>query len=133
LWGTNSYGGTGGAGTAYELTPSNGSWDLSVLYSCTGVGGPQAALVMDQAGNLHGTTVNGGTYGFGTVFELTPADGGWNSTGLHNFTGDSDGAEPCGQLVLDGNGYLYGTTLKGGTGCNGGCRRCLGDRALADT
>jgi len=121
LRGTNEHFGMGGGGTAYELTFSNGSWHFSVLHSFSGGYGPQGAMVMDQAGNLYGTTVGGGAYGPGTVFKLTPSDGGWNYTVLHNFTGGSDGANPYGQIVLDGNDNLYGTTSEGGTGCNGGC------------
>lgn len=126
LWGANEYGGPGGAGTVYELTPSNGSGDFSVLYSFTAVYGSRAPLLMDQAGNLYGTTVNGGTYGYGTVFKLTPSDGGWNYTALHNFSGGSDGGEPLGQIVLDGNGNLYGTTFEGGMGpgCYVGSNGC---------
>ncbi len=126
LWGTNEYGGPGGGGTAYKLTPSNGSWDFSVLYSFTAVYGSQAPLVMDQAGNLYGTTVNGGTYGYGTVFKLTPSGSGWNYTALHNFSGGSDGAQPYGPIVRDGNGNLYGTTFEGGMGpgCYVGSNGC---------
>ena len=62
---------------------------------------------MDGAGNLYGPTANGGL-GFGTVFKLTPSNGGWTYTSLHDFTGGSDGAFPS-ALVFDANGNLYGT------------------------
>ena len=61
-------------------------------------------LIFDKAGNLYGTTFDGGIGplgGFGTVFELTPkADGSWTETVLHRFTGGRDGAFPYSGLVL---------------------------------
>src|SRR5690242_18932732 len=48
--------------------------------------GPEAGLIFDQAGNLYGTTRQGGSYGVGTVFELTPVQGGgWKEIVLHSF------------------------------------------------
>ena len=55
LYGTTTAGGSGGAGTVFELTPSNGSWVFAVLYAFTGNSyGPRAKLVMDESGNLYG-------------------------------------------------------------------------------
>ena len=87
---------------------------------------PQAGLVMDAAGNLYGTTYNGGTYNYGTVFELTPAaGGGWTEMVLHNFNNDGvDGAYPHAGLIFDAAGNLYGTTHSGGThnaSCSNDC------------
>ena len=80
---------------------------------------PSAGLVADSAGNLYGTTYDGGTFDFGTVFEL-PAGGGEKI--LHNFTGGMDGAYPTAALVVDSSGNLYGTTKLGGHGaCDIGC------------
>ena len=71
-------------------------------------------LVRDNEGNLYGTTWVGGAGcsggGCGTVFELNPAG---TKTVLHSFNG-SDGASPRSELILDGNGNLYGTTYGGG-------------------
>jgi uncharacterized repeat protein (TIGR03803 family) len=76
---------------------------------------PQANLIADESGNLYGTTSNGGTYGYGTVFELLPGAGGkWNESVLYSFTGGTDGANPVAGLVLDTAGNLYGTTASGG-------------------
>jgi uncharacterized repeat protein (TIGR03803 family) len=73
LFGTTSYGGTTDDGTAFELA-SNGSGGYmeSVLYSFTANTGPgpNAGLTFDSQGDLYGTTINGGTTGFGTVFEI---------------------------------------------------------------
>jgi len=72
------------------------------------------SLLLDQAGNVYGTTTAGGTYGGGIVFVLTPkTNGGWRETILHNFDG-SDGDGPNCALIFDPAGDLYGTTPVGG-------------------
>jgi uncharacterized repeat protein (TIGR03803 family) len=119
LYGATTVGGSDGGGTVFELTPSNGNWTLSVLYSFTGGAGPANSLVMDTAGNLYGTTVEDGTYGVGNVFELTPSGGNWIYTDLHDFTGGSDGSDPFGGAILGANGNLYGTTETGGANGDG--------------
>jgi uncharacterized repeat protein (TIGR03803 family) len=59
-------------------------------------------VIFDGAGNLYGTTSKGGTYDYGTVFELTPVlGGGWTEKVLHNFSNGTDGAWPSGSLVFD--------------------------------
>jgi uncharacterized repeat protein (TIGR03803 family) len=79
-------------------------------------------LVIDRAGNLYGTSVQGGTLGGGTVFQLVPSGGGWTHTVLYNFTGGADGGEPYKGVTLDAQGNLYGTAVTGGGGsCEGGC------------
>lgn len=76
-------------------------------------------LVRDSAGNLYGTSVQGGTYGGGTVFQVTTAG---VHTVLYNFTGGADGGEPYKGVTLDAQGDLYGTAVTGGGGsCEGGC------------
>ena len=119
LYGATSYGGINGGGTVFELTPANGGWTLNTLYSFNKAGnsfrpGPAASLIMDAAGSLYGTTKADGAYGYGNVFKLTPSNGSWVYTSLHDFTGGSDGANPYSSLVLDANGNLYGTTYTGG-------------------
>ncbi len=80
--------------------------------SATGDGTtPQGGLVMDASGNLYGTTVNGGAYGLGTVFELS-ASGDYRV--LHSFGSGTDGANPVATMIMDGAGNLYGTTVSGG-------------------
>jgi uncharacterized repeat protein (TIGR03803 family) len=76
---------------------------------------PQGALVMDASGNFYGTTQNGGAYGFGTVYEVSPDGmGGWTYRTLHSFCQDTtncpDGGQPVSALVIDTSGNLYGTT-----------------------
>ena len=114
LYGGTQSGGSGGGGTVFELTPSNGSWTLKTLYSFTGSHGPVASLTMDAAGNLYGTTLGDGAYGAGTVFKLAPSGGSWTYISLHDFTGGSDGGGPFSAVTFDANGNLYGTTWEGG-------------------
>jgi len=122
IYGTTNGGGTNGAGTVFQLTPSKSGWTETVLYSfcaqefCADGLGPLGALVLDPAGNIYGTTFNGGAKGYGEVFELTLSGGGWDLTVLYSFStlGSSDGANPRGGLLLDNEGNLYGTTEYGG-------------------
>ena len=80
------------------------------------------------AGNLYGTTYGGGIHcpdvgGCGTVFELSPREGGgYTETVLHSFGNGTDGQYPQASLILDGAGNLYGTTSEGGihTSCSNG-------------
>ena len=108
---------------------ANASWAANkekVLYSFTGAsdgGNPATTLTFDSSSNAYGTTVVGGL-GYGTVFQLKHAGGGWTETVLYSFTGDGDGKNPYGGVTLDAAGNLYGTTVAGGTGgtCSGdGC------------
>jgi uncharacterized repeat protein (TIGR03803 family) len=107
LYGATSAGGTGQGGVVFKLTDSNGNWTDSTLYSLTGphngrlVVGPIGNLVMDAAGNLYGTTLADGAHGYGAVFKLTPSNGSWTYTSLHDFTNGSDGGYPYSTLVLD--------------------------------
>lgn len=88
------------------------------LYTFTGSpdgNGPWDGLVFDAAGNLYGTTNEGGADNAGTVFELSPTSaGGWTESVLYSFTGGADGAEPQAGLILDSVGNLYGTASSGG-------------------
>ncbi|MHB8216320.1 MAG: choice-of-anchor tandem repeat GloVer-containing protein [Candidatus Sulfotelmatobacter sp.] len=79
-------------------------------------------LVMDSAGNIYGTSVQGGDFGSGTVFQLSPTGSGWTHTVLYSFRGGRDGGEPYKGVTLDTQGNLYGTAVTGGGGsCEGGC------------
>jgi hypothetical protein len=139
LYGTTNNGGTGscalGCGTVFELTPPavpGGTWTELLLYSFQGGNdGGQAlcTLVMDKAGNLYGTATEGGSFGYGVVFELSPPPQPgdvWTETVLYSFQEESFCCEdhPEGTLLRDGFGNLYGTTYLGGdrTKCGGlGC------------
>jgi len=117
LYGTTSAGGADGYGTVFELVPSQGGWTEKVLYSFTGGNDgsqPFAGLIFDNAGNLYGTTVYGGTYGWGTVYELTPSGSGWTANVLYAFQGKNDGRSAFGGLIFDQLGNLYGNNWSAG-------------------
>jgi len=131
LYGTTDASGCSGVGpgAAFELSPSSGgTWTESVIHQFAGgVDGanPQAALTFDGAGNLYGTTSEGGHFDNGTIFELLPVGtSAWTIKTLHLFT-LAEGYGPASRLTVDRNGNLYGTTGFGGahsTACGGsGC------------
>jgi uncharacterized repeat protein (TIGR03803 family) len=117
LYGATLYGGTGAGGTVYELVANNG-WNYSLLYPLASGNphayGPLARLTMDAAGNLYGTTFQGGQYATGSVFKLTPGAGFWTYTSLHDFTGGDDGGGPGTRVFLDSEENVYGTAEFGG-------------------
>jgi uncharacterized repeat protein (TIGR03803 family) len=120
LYGTVYFGGTANAGVVYKLDATGHE---TVFYNFTGRndgGGPYAGVIGDGAGNLYGTTVQGGSYNHGVVYKL---DTTGHETVLYTFTGGADGGDPFGGLSRDSTGNLYGTTTAGGstTGiCGGG-------------
>jgi uncharacterized repeat protein (TIGR03803 family) len=119
LYGTTFFGGIHGWGTVFELSPRHGGWTETVLHSFddNGTEGiePVASLILDSAGNLYGTTQQGGIHGDGTVVELSPRQGGgWTETVLHSFGRGTDGISPNAGLIFDAAGNLYGTTQQGG-------------------
>jgi uncharacterized repeat protein (TIGR03803 family) len=75
-----------------------------------------AGVILDSAGNVYGTTTEGGASGFGVVFKV---DATGKETVLYSFTGGADGGSPYTGVILDPAGNLYGTTGSGGTGNNG--------------
>ncbi len=99
----------------------------SIIYSFVYGGSdglvPAAGLVSDAKGNLYGTTASGGTYGDGTVYELSPSGTSWTEKILYSFGAVSgDGITAKGGLIFDAKGNLYGVTANGGTGtCVLGC------------
>lgn len=98
------------------LTLASSAWaaEYKALYKFRAGGGdgwyPHCSLIFDTAGNLYGTTLQGGSHGAGTVFKLSPnPDGSWTESVLHSFSG-TDGREPYAGLISDAAGSLYGTT-----------------------
>jgi uncharacterized repeat protein (TIGR03803 family) len=114
-------------GMALVLTPSLWAASTSkILHRFMGADGarPFAGLILDAAGNLYGTTREGGSHHQGTVFRLKPnPDGTWTESVLHSFGAGTDGSNPSAPLIFDAAGNLYGTTEYGGgsSACNGGC------------
>jgi len=111
------------AALALVVTASASS--TKILYSLAGGADGEYTdtdLVVDSAGVIYGTSVQGGRHGGGTVFQLAPTSSGWRHSVLYDFTGGADGGEPYKGVTLDRQGNLYGTTVTGGGGaCEGGC------------
>jgi uncharacterized repeat protein (TIGR03803 family) len=128
LYGTTEEGGASGNGTVYKLDSTGAE---TVLYSFTADNDgqfPYGSLVMDSAGNLYGTTLNGGNSrtcsSCGIIFKLSPTTSGpWQETVLHSFAGGTgaiaDGQHPYAGLALSTTGHLYGTTRDGGSAACG--------------
>jgi uncharacterized repeat protein (TIGR03803 family) len=117
LYGTTSQAGAHGYGTAFRLAPPaarTADWAFSVIYqfcakrSCVDGSDPSSGLLRGKDGTLYGTTLSGGSGGWGTVYALLPPDHRSERV-LHNFA-FSDGAAPVGGLIGDRSGALYGTT-----------------------
>lgn len=125
FYGTTTYGGTHGKGTAYELSLSGGTWKDSVLWNFGGVGDgayPYAGLWMDLSGVLWGTTDAGGLAsaacpsGCGAFYTIVGSKGVWVESALFSFPGGGAGYYPInlGSLVEDLSGNFYGTAYAGG-------------------
>src|SRR5450631_4187939 len=138
FYGTTGGGGAYGFGTVFKLAKdSTGKWTQTVIHNFTGLADGNntlpyqgGSLVLDKSGNLYGTTSAGGASSCycGVVFELSPqSNGSWTETVLYTFTGGStDGANPSGGLVFDGEENLFGTTQYGGPTSVGTCASSCG-------
>ena len=117
LFGTTEAGGTNGDGTVFEVVKTASGYDAPVtIASFDGTDGASlyGSLIADAAGDLFGTTAQGGANGYGTVFELVKGVSGFGApVTLASFTGDN-GAYPYGSLTIDAAGDLFGTTGTGG-------------------
>lgn len=146
FYGTTENGGAYASGTVFELSPqsaggctggsySGNDWCESILQSFAGHpedgSYPSAAAVLDNTGNVYGTTGHGGIGtcnsegGCGTVWQLTPvAAGGYAEEILHTFHSGPETLQCCypiriphyplAGLVLDSSGNIYGATTYGG-------------------
>jgi uncharacterized repeat protein (TIGR03803 family) len=112
--------------TGYRGAGASGT--EQVLYSFTGGndgGNAATGLVVDQHGNLYGTTVVGGAAACGTVFELSPRSSPpWRENVLYSFGCLADGKNPHGGVTFDAHGNLAGTTVSGGSGGSCGSYGC---------
>jgi uncharacterized repeat protein (TIGR03803 family) len=100
---------------ALAIAPAQAQTEVVLLNFAKLAGeNPYAGVIRDSAGNLYGTTFEGGApKGFyGVVYKLDKAG---RETVLHSFTGGADGAYPEAGLIRDSAGNLYGTTEQGGT------------------
>ena len=112
MYGTTFNGGAKGYGVVFELSPNgSGGWTESVLYSFKNSpdgANPINGVVMDQAGNLYGTTYAGGSSnGNGTVFKVSRSGSSWTERNLGNINSVGSG------LTIDSAGNIYGTTFQG--------------------
>jgi uncharacterized repeat protein (TIGR03803 family) len=131
LYGTTVSGGSGGTcsgdgcGVVYLLSKSGKTWVETVMYNFTGGKdgfGPGGAVVFDSAGNLYGTTPDGGNLhkcsggGCGVVYQISPVrGGGYKQTVLHTFTDGADGAiGSLGPLWVDKTENIFGVAELGG-------------------
>jgi len=124
FWGSTFAGGSTGFGTLFKISATSGV--LSTLIEFTGTTGnhlgarPSAALVSDGAGNLWGSTQQGGTNNFGTLFKINQLSE--TLTTVLQFTGttgSSKGALPEAELFRDGAGDFWGSTIQGGSNNKG--------------
>src|SRR5579872_129296 len=114
FYGTAQQGGLNDYGVVFRTTPNGGlvaAYNFCTQSSCTDGAYPAAGVILASDGNAYGTTYDGGTYGYGTVFRLSPAR---ILTVLYSFN-SSDGAYPQGGLRQGIDGNFYGTTNFGGT------------------
>ncbi len=116
LFGVTQFGGASNAGTAFEL--ASGSTTVNTLVSFDGSteAEPQTGIVIDNQGNLYGTSDSGADNTDGSVFEIP--HGSSTATPIAHFDG-TDGLNPVGGLVRDAQGNLYGTTNAGGANNDG--------------
>ena len=138
LYGTAAFGGAFNCGTVFRLSPGarGGKWRLQTLHDfCAtlkdgrwpGSGlsyqGHASGALYDGVSPLYGTTRRAGAREGGVAYALSPgAKGKWKETVLHAFCDSADcadGAEPLGDLLVAGNGDLFGTTSRGGSALHG--------------
>jgi uncharacterized repeat protein (TIGR03803 family) len=132
LYGTTYSGGssacglTTGCGTVFQMMrTANGEWQEKVILAFSGGDGIEsfATPVLDQSGDVFGTTFEGGSGPCpvcGTAFELTHAEGQWMETVLHNFGATpTDAGTPEAGVILDQAGHIFGTSSLGGNNRNG--------------
>src|SRR5260370_6247130 len=102
--------------TVFRLSPNgHGGWNPTALHTFPGSYFADSTPVLDQVGNVYGTTYNGGVYNAGTVsMPSLGKTGTWTSMTLHAFGSGQDGAYSFGGVVLDAARNIYGTTLCGG-------------------
>lgn len=133
LYGTTLFGGqfggsacgSFGCGVIYKLSPQGSGYAQSVLHdfcslpACADGDNSDSDILIDAAGNLYGTAVNGGAKDGGILFRLS----GSNFTVLHDFctaANCADGRTPESGVTLDGSGNLFGDTHEGGVHGGGG-------------
>jgi hypothetical protein len=112
LYGVTTDGGTGYAGTVYELSPYGSSWIETMLHNFEDGNNlePEGGLIFDQAGNLYDTTTNSYNDHDGNVFKLTPYNGSWTYSVPMSLPTVCPVLAPKAPLTMDASGNIYGTT-----------------------
>ena len=120
LYGTANIGGRC-CGVIYELTGSGNDWTESIVHSFSNSEGalPFGGVIIDNTGNLYGTTQEGGPYARGTVFEFAHSGSGWQGNLLYIFQGMTDGGLPNAGLIFDNSGNIFGAASAEGSGGGG--------------
>ena len=121
LYGSTIAGGEGTHGVVYELSPAEGSWNISILHAFIGGSdgsGPEDGVAIDRSGNIYGTTFLGGADSAGVIYQLVHGQSGWTENILHSFAGGDDGIYPT-ALTIDPSGNLFGGTTEDGANKSG--------------
>jgi uncharacterized repeat protein (TIGR03803 family) len=116
VYGTTSGRGVYGGGTVFRLTLGpTGHWSETILHNFgrqNDGAGPLGGVLVGPSGVLYGTTETGGGHDRGVAFSLSLGNGRWQEKILHSFCSRQncdDGGAPWGNLIMDGNGNLFGT------------------------
>ena len=127
IYGTTYYAGANDFGCVYELSPMGRRWKERVLYSFTGGAdgsSPISNVNLDSAGDIYGTTSEGGADGEGVIFKLTPgAHHSWTESVMHSFAGSPDGEYAYNGMVNGGGDAFFGATVHGGADDEGAIYR----------
>jgi uncharacterized repeat protein (TIGR03803 family) len=115
LYGMTAYGGTYNDGTIFKIMTDGSGYTKLLDFSGLNGSVGQGSLIYDGV-YLYGMTQQGGTYYSGNVFKILPDGSGY--TDLLDFNGSTNGGNPYGSLMSDGN-YLYGMTTYGGANSAG--------------
>lgn len=116
FYGTAQFGGINNLGTVFKISPDGRATVIHNFKGGADGATPVAGVILDAAGNIYGTTTQGGaksacSSGCGVVFKVDPVG---NESVLYSFSGGADGSDPIGGVVLDSAGDLYGTASGGG-------------------
>ncbi|HWX23095.1 MAG TPA: choice-of-anchor tandem repeat GloVer-containing protein [Candidatus Binatia bacterium] len=114
LYGTTRFGGSNGLGVVFKLSTSGSNFSVLKSFGNLDGTGPESGLIEGCDGALYGTAPGGGTGGGGTVYKLNKDGSGF--TVLWNFQTAANGGGPTCELLLSGDGTLYGTASSGGSG-----------------
>ncbi|QMU30380.1 choice-of-anchor tandem repeat GloVer-containing protein [Adhaeribacter radiodurans] len=116
FYGMTLLGGKYDYGTIFKITPAGVFTVLRSFNGTTNGGASSGNLVQGKDGNFYGMTSQGGTYGYGTIFKVTPTG---RFAVLRSFNNDTDGGLPGGSLIQSSDGNFYGMTYAGGENFNG--------------